>query len=94
MDALPTKKIDIEYASGISYPENIEVYRLIVHCGGCMLNKREVGHRISTAVSSSVPIVNYGVLIAYIQGILPRVLEPFPLAIMILEQLNTHILMA
>jgi len=84
------KKIDIHYASGMSYPENIDDYRLIVHCGGCMLNKREVGHRISTAVSNSVPIVNYGVLIAYIQGIMPRILEPFPLAKMILEQEDTN----
>jgi predicted GTPase len=85
------KKINIDYASGMSYPDNVEDYKIIIHCGGWMLNKREVGHRISTAVTHEVPIVNYGVLIAYVQGIMPRVLEPFPLAKMILEQSVTPV---
>ncbi len=79
------KQIEIEYASGMSYPKNVEEYKLIVHCGGCMLNRREVCHRIETAKKHEVPIVNYGVLIAYVQGIMPRILEPFPMAKMILE---------
>jgi [FeFe] hydrogenase H-cluster maturation GTPase HydF len=72
------KKINFEYASGMKYPNNIEDYALIVHCGGCMLNKREVMYRIDTAKSHHVPIVNYGVLIACVQGILKRTLDPFP----------------
>lgn len=79
------KQIDIEFVSGMTYPDNLEQYKLIVHCGGCMLNRREIQHRIGSAKVMSVPIVNYGVLIAYVQGIMPRILEPFPLAKMMLE---------
>lgn len=79
------KQIEIDFASGMTYPDNIDDYKLVVHCGGCMLNRREVTHRIDTATKHQVPIVNYGVLIAYVQGIMPRILEPFPLAKMMLE---------
>lgn len=61
-----------------SLPEGLERYRLIVHCGGCMLNRREMLARIVQARRAGVPIVNYGVLLAYIHGVLPRVLSPFP----------------
>lgn len=79
------KKLTFEYSSGIKYPKNIDDYSLIVHCGGCMLNKREMQYRISQTVEIDIPIVNYGVLIAFLQGILHRALEPFPLVKMILE---------
>lgn len=79
------KQITIDFVSGMTYPDNLDEYQLIVHCGGCMLNRREIQHRIGSAKETSVPIVNYGVLIAYVQGIMPRILEPFPLAKMMLD---------
>lgn len=80
------KKLDFEFSSGNSFPDDVEKYSLIVHCGGCMLNRRGMLYRINNAKSLGVPIVNYGVLIAYVQGILPRALEPFPLAKMIWDE--------
>lgn len=80
------KKIDFEFSSGSSFPDDVEKYSLIVHCGGCMLNRRGMLYRINNAKAIGVPIVNYGVLIAYVQGILDRALEPFPLAKMIWEE--------
>lgn len=74
------KDLKFEFSSGFSFPENIKDYALIVHCAGCMLNRKAMLHRISSAVDSEVPIVNYGVLIAYIHGILERALKPFPAA--------------
>lgn len=70
--------LEFTWASGTSLPPDLESYRLIVHCGACMLNKREMLSRIMHAQQAQVPIVNYGVFIAYLHGILPRVLSPFP----------------
>ncbi|MBQ8494141.1 MAG: [Clostridia bacterium] len=53
-------------------------YALVVHCGGCMLNEREMRYRAKTAVSAAVPMTNYGVAIAHVHGILRRSLSPFP----------------
>ena len=61
-----------EFSSGGGFPDDLSPYSLVVHCGGCMLTEKEMMNRISKAEKSSVPIVNYGVLIAYIKGILPR----------------------
>lgn len=72
------KKIRFETSSGNSFPENLDKYALVVHCGGCMLNQREMQYRIRHAANSNVPIVNYGVLIAMVTGILKRSLEVFP----------------
>ena len=66
-----------EHTSGMTYPRDLSRFALIIHCGGCMLNRREMRYRIHQAKAAGVPIVNYGVLIAYIQGILERCLEPF-----------------
>lgn len=74
-----------EWASGAHFPKDIEEYALIVHCGGCMLNRREMGFRVETAREKGVHITNYGVLIAYLHGILPRALRPFPEARLALE---------
>jgi [FeFe] hydrogenase H-cluster maturation GTPase HydF len=82
------KQLTFEYSSGMKYPDNINDYSLIIHCGGCMLNRREMQYRISQTIEKDIPIVNYGVLIAYVQGILHRSLEPFPLAQMLLEDIN------
>jgi [FeFe] hydrogenase H-cluster maturation GTPase HydF len=71
------KQLVFEHSAGFSYPSNLEEYKLVVHCGACMLNRREMQHRILTAKGKTIPIVNYGVLIAHINGILDRVLQPF-----------------
>lgn len=73
------------FSSGGTFPADLSEFRLIVHCGSCMLNRREMLYRIRRAQDAGIPIANYGVLIAHMQGILPRVLEPFPLAAMELE---------
>lgn len=77
------KKLEFDFSSGFSFPENIKDYALIVHCAGCMLNRRAMMYRISEAKAQNIPIVNYGVLIAYVQGILERALKPFPGADMV-----------
>ena len=64
-------------AFGGDFPEDVSQYRLIVHCGGCMLNRREILRRIDIANKNKVPIVNYGILIAKIHGLLERALKPF-----------------
>ena len=71
------KRLVFEHTSGIKYPRDLSRYALIVHCGACMLNRREMHLRIHQAKAAGVPIVNYGVLIAAMQGILIRCLEPF-----------------
>ncbi len=65
-------------SGGGPLPANLKDYRLVVHCGACMLNRREMLSRIMQAQESRVPIVNYGVLIAQVQGVLERALSPFP----------------
>ncbi|SHH12638.1 [FeFe] hydrogenase H-cluster maturation GTPase HydF [Clostridium grantii] len=80
------KQIEFEYTSGMSFPEDVKKYALIVHCAGCMLNRTGMMHRIDQAEEMQVPIVNYGVLIAYVHGILDRALKPFPLAQMAWEE--------
>jgi len=76
------KNIEFVFTSGGTYPSDLTSYRMIIHCGACMLNRREMHYRIQSAEKAGIPIANYGVLIAHMQGILPRVLEPFPLAAM------------
>ncbi len=71
------KQVIYDFTSGNHFPGNLEDYSVIVHCGGCMLNGKEMKHRIETAKEKGIPIVNYGVLIAYMQGILDRTIEPF-----------------
>lgn len=71
-------KADLEFSftSGGDFPDDLSQYRLIVHCGGCMLNEAEMKNRIASAGNQEVPIVNYGMAIAYMNGILDRVLKP------------------
>ncbi|MDP4089516.1 MAG: [FeFe] hydrogenase H-cluster maturation GTPase HydF [Bacillota bacterium] len=80
------KNIEFEFTSGSTFTDEVKKYALIVHCGGCMMNRAGMTSRIDTAKAYGVPIVNYGVLIAYIQGILPRAIEPFPLAKLLWEE--------
>lgn len=72
------EKIEFDFCSGRDYPADLEKYALVVHCAGCMLNRREMLNRIGAAEKREVPIVNYGVAIACIHGILDRALRPFP----------------
>jgi [FeFe] hydrogenase H-cluster maturation GTPase HydF len=71
------KQLVFEHTSGMKYPRDLSQYALLIHCGACMLNRREMHYRIHQAKAAGVPIVNYGVLIAHMQGILGRCLEPF-----------------
>ena len=72
------KSISFEFTSGTEFPQDLSKYKLIVHCGGCMLNEREMKYRMQRAQEQCVPMTNYGILIAYMQGILERSLELFP----------------
>ena len=72
------KQLDFEFTSGGEFPEDLSKYALIIHCGACMLNEREMKSRVRHAVDSGVPITNYGVAIAHMHGILRRSLTPFP----------------
>ena len=72
------KKLNFEFSSGTEFPENLSKYSLIIHCGGCMLNEREVKYRMKCATAQNIPITNYGVAIAYINGILKRSIEVIP----------------
>lgn len=72
------RKLQFTFSSGMEFPENLSSYRLIIHCGGCMLNEREMRCRMKCAVDAGVPMTNYGTAIAYMNGILKRSLELFP----------------
>ena len=66
------KNISIETSSGFGFPEDLSPYRMVIHCGGCMLNEREVQSRMRQAKEQGVPFTNYGITIAYMNGILQR----------------------
>ena len=72
------KELSFSFTSGTQFPEDLSEYRLVVHCGGCMLNEREMRYRAGCARDQQVPMTNYGILIAYVNGILKRSVEPFP----------------
>lgn len=74
------RRLEFHHANGMTFPEDVQDYALIVHCGGCMINRRQMLWRMEQAAASRVPIVNYGVAIAHVQGILERAISPFPLA--------------
>lgn len=71
------KDLIFNVTSGGDFPSDPGRYKLVVSCGGCMVTRREVQHRISRCMASKVPITNYGVIIAFMTGILDRVVEPF-----------------
>ncbi len=73
--------IQIDFASGIDYPENLSGYSLIIHCGGCMLNRRAMLNRLRTSRNAGVPVCNYGMCIASCKGVIEKVLSPFPEAL-------------
>lgn len=66
------------FTSGTAFPDDLSPYRLVVHCGACMLNEREMKYRLKCAQDQGVPMTNYGILIAYMQGILQRSVQAFP----------------
>ena len=66
------------FCSGRDFPDDLSEYKLVVHCGGCMLGQREMKYRQRAAADQGVPITNYGILIAHLNGILARTIEPFP----------------
>ncbi|MCI5996476.1 MAG: [FeFe] hydrogenase H-cluster maturation GTPase HydF [Blautia sp.] len=69
------KEPEFSFTSGVEFPEDLSPYKMIVHCGGCTLNAREMRYRIACAADAGIPIVNYGILIAYMNGILKRSLD-------------------
>ena len=71
-------KLEIELSSGREFPEDLSPYRLILHCGGCMLNEREMKYRQKCAQDQNIPMTNYGIAIAYMNGILRRATAMFP----------------
>ena len=74
------KDLVLEHSSGRDFPEDLSPYRLIIHCGGCMLGEREMAYRQKTAQDAGVPFTNYGMAIAQMHGILQRSLEPLAAA--------------
>ena len=72
------KDLNFEFTSGTGFEENLTKYKMIIHCGGCMLNEKEMQYRQKCAAKQGVPITNYGTAIAYMNGILKRSLEVFP----------------
>lgn len=69
---------DFTFVSGVDFPSDLSEYKIVIHCGGCTLNPKEMGNRLNTCRENGVPVTNYGILIAYLNGILPRTVAPFP----------------
>ena len=70
------KKLSFAFTSGTEFPDDLSPYALVVHCGGCMINEREMKNRLLSARAAGVPVTNYGILLAHLNGILQRALEP------------------
>lgn len=72
------KKIEFETVSGLAaLPRNIKDYALVIQCGGCMITRKQIHNRLKPAIDAGVPVTNYGMAIAYLQGIYNRAIEPF-----------------
>jgi len=78
--------LQIDVYAGKDYPDNLNEYKLVVHCGGCVINRREMLTRIQIAKEAGVPITNYGICISFLQGVLKRTLSPFPAALLAFEK--------
>ncbi|GGF68200.1 [FeFe] hydrogenase H-cluster maturation GTPase HydF [Paenibacillus albidus] len=83
---LTGRQLQIEHAAGSDFPAGLGLYSLIIHCGACMLNRKAMLQRLEEAEHAGVPIVNYGVFIAYVQGVFPRAIEMFPSAMLAWEE--------
>ena len=71
------KNLEFHFTSGTDFPEDLSDYALVIHCGGCMLNEREMKSRLFQCEEAGIPVTNYGTAIAKMNGILDRTLEPF-----------------
>lgn len=83
------RRLSIATSSGRSFPQDLSPYRLVVHCGGCMLNGREMARRAQVCAEQGVPMTNYGTAIAYLRGILPRSVAAFPAVAALLDDVAT-----
>ena len=72
------KEIEFEFTSGKGFPEDLSPYSIVVHCGGCMITEKDVLNRMEKAKEQNIPFTNYGILIAYMNGILKKSIEVFP----------------
>ncbi len=81
--------LDIEVFAGCNYPDDLNSYSLVILCGGCMLNRRAVLSRIQQANAAGIPVTNYGMCISYCQGVLRRVLTPFPEALRAFDEVQS-----
>ena len=79
----------IDTYAGRDYPDTLEEYSLVIHCGGCMFNRRQMLYRLRAAQETKVPVTNYGVCISYLQGVIERTLAPFPAALAALRKEKT-----
>lgn len=75
------RRFDYAWTSGGEFPDDLTPYRLVVHCGGCMLNAREMSYRMNCALDQGVPFINYGILIAALHGVLGRSVRPLGLTV-------------
>lgn len=82
------RELELCFTSGTEFPEDLSSYRLVIHCGGCMLNEKEMKNRLRRAAAQNVPMTNYGIFLAYVNGILRRSLEPFPEICALLDMAN------
>ena len=80
------KELKFEFTSGTEFPDDLSPYKLVIHCGGCMLNEREMKYRQKCAEDQNVPISNYGIIISHMQGILKRSISMFPNILIELEE--------
>lgn len=78
--------LQIDTSTGRDYPDDLKKYKLIIHCGACMINRREMLNRLRKAQEASVPVTNYGVAISFLQGVIKRSLAPFPSALNAFEK--------
>ncbi|NLF44445.1 MAG: hypothetical protein GX581_00065, partial [Syntrophomonadaceae bacterium] len=72
------KRLEFIVSSGPAFPEDIDEYSLILQCGGCTISRTAYMNRLEKAAEKGIPITNYGVAISYMQGVLPRIIRPFP----------------
>ncbi|MDR0540083.1 MAG: [FeFe] hydrogenase H-cluster maturation GTPase HydF [Spirochaetaceae bacterium] len=77
---------EFSFCSGGDFPDDLSAYRMVIHCGGCMLNEREMNYRQRCAGDQHIPFTNYGIVIAHIQGILRRSIALFPSIVSVLEK--------
>ncbi|MFZ4438189.1 MAG: [FeFe] hydrogenase H-cluster maturation GTPase HydF [Syntrophales bacterium] len=84
-------ELRIDVSTGRDYPDNLSDYRLIIHCGGCMLTRREMLSRLHRAQQAGIPVTNYGLAISFTQGVIRRVLSPFPSALLAFKRKEAEI---